>query len=123
MDSRPQGSSERAWPPAAPLRVAVAGLGERGLAHAAVLSTIERATLVGLADPRPAARRAAAGAGFSAPSFADVDRLLARARPDAVVVSAPLGARAEIARRALGAGAAVLIEKPIALAYGESARL
>src|SRR5207237_8749038 len=61
--------------------------------------------------------------GFDAPSFADIDHLLARARPDAVVVSAALGARAEIARRALSAGAAILIEKPIALAYGESARL
>jgi len=109
--------------PAAPLRVAVVGLGERGIAHAAVLATLDRATLVGFADPDSAARRNLAGAGFHVPTFARLERLLARQKPDAVFVCSPLATRAALARTALAAGAAVFVERPIALAFRESARV
>jgi len=108
---------------APPLRVAVVGLGERGLAHAGVLATLPRATLVGFVDSSGAARKNALGAGFAAPSFGKLDRLLAKQQPDAVFVCAPLISRPILARRAIAAGCAVFIERPIALAYGESARV
>src|SRR5258706_15771721 len=124
MSPRPQDVSEpasrsRSSPPAAPLRVAVAGLGERGLVHAALISTLPRATLVGLTDPRAVARRTATGAGFTAPAFARLDRMLEKTTPDAVIVCATLNLCAKLARQALQAGVAVLIEKPVALDYGE----
>jgi predicted dehydrogenase len=108
---------------AAPLRVAIVGLGQRGLAHTAVVATLERATLVGLADPDRAARRSAAGAGFHVPLFARFDRMLAATHPDAVLVSAPLAFRAGLAGQALAAGAAVLTERPIAPGYETVSRI
>ena len=121
---RPNASrSARSSPPSAPLRVAVAGLGERGLVHAALISTLERATLVALADPRASARRTAAGAGFTAPMFSRFDRLLEKTTPDAVIVCAPLALRAKLARQALRAGAAVLIEKPVTLDHAEAGKV
>src|SRR5437899_2964898 len=91
MSPRPQDVSEptsrsRSSPPAAPLRVAVAGLGERGLVHAALISTLPRATLVGLTDPRAVARRTAIGAVKQVRASAYVSRVFS----------------AEAARRATG---------------------
>jgi len=97
--------------------VAVAGLGHHGIAHALALATIERATIVALADPRPTARRNARGMGFRLPSYSSFDRLLARQAVDAVFVCAPVGQRVALARRALKAGAAVFVERPAAIDF------
>jgi predicted dehydrogenase len=104
-------------------RVAVAGLGHRGIAHALALATLERATVVALADPRSTARRNASGMGFRVPTFSDLERLLSRQQIDAVFICAPVGARVPLARRALEAGAAVFVERPIAIEYQQVAEL
>ncbi|MGH7743074.1 MAG: Gfo/Idh/MocA family protein, partial [Candidatus Eiseniibacteriota bacterium] len=104
-------------------RVAVAGLGASGIAHALALATIERATVTALADPSSSARRNASGMGFRVPTFADLDRLLARQQVDAVFVCAPVGARTALAKRALEAGAAVFVERPVAIGFAEVAAL
>jgi predicted dehydrogenase len=96
------------------VRVAVAGLGRAGIQHAALLAHVPGAELVGLLDPSPAARASARGMGLTAPAFAQLDRLVARARPDAVIVCAPEALRPEVARAALGAGLDVLVERPLA---------
>jgi len=116
-DSSPRASAS------IPCRVAVAGLGSSGIAHALAIATLERAAVTALADPRSAARRNAAGMGFRVPSFADLDRLLARQEVDAVFVCSPVGTRVPLARRALEAGAAVFVERPIAIEFAEVAAL
>ncbi|MBI1799430.1 MAG: Gfo/Idh/MocA family oxidoreductase, partial [Candidatus Eisenbacteria bacterium] len=119
------GSDAESQPRAArtPVRVAVAGLGRSGLAHAATLATLESAELVGLCDPSAAARRNAAGMGFRSPIHAQLERLIAREKPEAIWVCAAIDRRAALATRALAAGAAVLIERPIALAFGEGSNV
>jgi predicted dehydrogenase len=115
------GSSARAA--GDPCRVAVAGLGHHGIAHALALATIERVSVVALAEPRRAARRNALGLGFRVPAYRDLGRLLAREEVDAVFVCAPVGERVPLARRALEAGAAVFVERPVAIAYDQVAAL
>ena len=100
--------------PPATRSVAVVGLGHQGLTHAAPLSTIPGARLAALVDPRRAARDTARRVGFAAPAFRDLPTLLARARPDVVVVAGPQDERAQASRLALEAGCAVLSERPAA---------
>jgi predicted dehydrogenase len=64
-----------------------------------------------VADPDLARRSAAAGAAAACETHRE---LLARPDVDAVVVSAPTGLHADIAREALGAGKHVYLEKPLA---------
>ena len=106
-----------------PVRVAVAGLGRAGITHAAVFANLAGGELLGLADRDATARRAAHGLGFSVPCFGDVRRLLERARPDALVVSTPQNQRVDVARQAIEAGCAVLIERPVSDRPGEAAAL
>jgi predicted dehydrogenase len=106
-----------------PVRVAVVGLDRPGIAHAAVLASIPDAELVGVMDDRAEARRHTRGLGYSAPSFDRVEKLLSRATPDAVVVCGPLDRRAAVARAALEARAAVLVETPFARSAAEAAEL
>ncbi len=115
-------SAERATP-APPLRLAVVGLGHRGIAHTLALAAMERTSLLALADPRSSARRNASGMGLRVPAYPTLERLLARQSPDAVFVCAPVAARAALAMRALEGGAAVFIERPISLDYDVAARV
>lgn len=106
-----------------PVRVAVAGLGRAGIVHAAVAASIADCAVVGLADARAAARRRARGIGFAAPAFDRVDRLLARTRPDALIVCVPHAERARTIRLGLEAGVPVLADRPLARALAEAEEL
>ncbi|MDH5339037.1 MAG: Gfo/Idh/MocA family oxidoreductase, partial [Rubrivivax sp.] len=68
-------------------RLAVAGTGYIGQAHMAVARASVRCTLSAVADPSPAAVEAATRAGV--PLYASLDELLARDRPDGVVLATP----------------------------------
>ncbi len=115
-------------PPAAPrdpdaLRVAVHGLGREGLALTATLAMRPECELVALGDPRPAAIRRARGAGFALPGFARLERLIAAAAPQALVIAVPAPERAAAVRRALEAGVAVLTTSPLAATLVEAETL
>jgi predicted dehydrogenase len=99
--------------PLAPVRAAVVGLGREGLAHAAVLANVPNCTLAGVADARGSARNTAKGVGFDAPAFSHVERLIERVQPEVVVVCVPQHERARVAGRAIEAGCAVLVERPV----------
>ncbi len=105
------------------LRVAVVGLGARGIGHATALATIPGCELVGLADPRGAARRNLRGMGHTAPRYRRVEQMLEKTSPQAVFVSAPLPARAALARTALEQGCAVFLERPMATTAEQGAEL
>jgi predicted dehydrogenase len=98
--------------PLRPVRAAIVGLGRAGILHAAVLSTIPDCELVGVADPRASARRNLKGLGYAAASFGAVDKLLAKARPEALFLCLPPDAQAVAARAAIEAGVGVLVERP-----------
>jgi hypothetical protein len=106
--------------PLEPVRAAVVGLGRSGIAHAAVLSTIPGCELVGVDDSRPSARSNLRGVGYTAPGFPSLEKLLEQINPSVVFVCAPGGVCARVARLALEAGAAVLVDRPLARTVAEA---
>src|SRR5512139_628039 len=109
MTTPPQGSSRGA---SRPLRVAVAGLGRRGVAHAAVLSHLPGAELAAVVDPRGEARAALRGMGFAVPAYVRLEKALDKEPLDAVVVCAVPPARAQAVETVIGAGGPGLVEPP-----------
>ncbi|MFN8589713.1 MAG: Gfo/Idh/MocA family oxidoreductase [Candidatus Eisenbacteria bacterium] len=91
-------------------RLAVAGLGRAGIAHAMAIARHDGCALTGFAEPRAELRRFAKGAGFTAPSEPSLAKLLAKAPCDALVVCAPVEVRAQVAAEALAAGLEVLVD-------------
>jgi len=95
------------------LKVAVIGVGSMGSHHARVYSELSQAELVAVADTNQAnvekvARR------WGARAYLDYRQMLERERLDVVSVAVPITLHEEVAIAALGAGAHVLVEKPIA---------
>lgn len=98
--------------------VAIAGLGAAARQiHLPALARLPGAQVVGGCDPlaRPAA--------FPFPVFATVEELLARSAPDILVVAAPTGHHAALARAGLEAGCHIFCEKPFADDLGEARAL
>lgn len=97
--------------------VGVIGVGALGRHHARHLSRNPDAVLVGVCDASPdRAREIAAEVGTEA--FSDVDALLAKVK--GVSIAAPTSFHHQLGMRALGAGVAVLMEKPIAVTSAEA---
>jgi predicted dehydrogenase len=96
------------------LRVAVVGLGARGLDWARVLASTGVASCAGAVEPDAAARERARdvpalrGVGIAA----DLESLLRAGRPDAVIVATPPLTHAAVVEQALGLDLPVLVEKP-----------
>ncbi len=102
---------------AAPLRVAVVGVGHLGRHHARLLSSVEGARLVAVVDLVP--ERAAAAAGASgAEALGDAAALLGRV--DAVSIAVPTVDHLAVARPFLEQGVSVLVEKPMAPSLAEA---
>ncbi len=105
-----------------PLRAAVIGLGSMGANHARVLSELPGVALVGVADSDPE-RVAKATANRAFPGFTGVAALLAGTTPEMVSVVVPTGLHETVALQVIGAGANVLVEKPIAADVPAAARI
>lgn len=95
-------------------RVALVGLGKMGISHLAILRAHPEVALVGACD------------GFSyltrnlerysgTPCFNNVDEMIERAEPEALLIATPTRSHAEIARNALQRDIAVFCEKPLVL--------
>ncbi len=99
---------------AAPLRVAIAGLGFGLKVHLPALVGTPQVRPVALWHPRPdrleQACRATGLAGYT-----DFDALLSAPDIDAVVIATPPEPRLHLALAALAAGKPLLLEKPVAL--------
>lgn len=102
-------------------RIAVAGAGYIGLAHMAVAQKSSTCTLSAIVDPAPAAAPAAARAGV--PLYRTLDELIARDRPDGVILATPNQLHVEHALACIDAGLPMLLEKPIAPTVAEGERL
>jgi predicted dehydrogenase len=92
------------------IRAAVIGVGYLGRFHAQKYAQIPECELVAVVDGREEVRKAVS-AEVGAPALADYRDLLGKV--DAVSVVTPTPAHFEIADAFLGAGAHVLVEKPI----------
>ena len=97
------------------LAVALAGAGMVSRHHLQAWAATPGARVVAIADPDMEAAHARA-AEFGVPEvFADAREMLARARPDALDVAAPMAAHADLVAAAIEAGlAGVLCQKPLA---------
>jgi predicted dehydrogenase len=105
------------------MKVAVVGCGRIGMVHAAAVRGLGGDTALVFCDPdEHAARRAAAAFGGGA-AYGTMDDCLATERPAVVHVCTPPDTHADLTVQALSAGAAVLVEKPLALSRAETARI
>ena len=93
-------------------RIAVAGAGLIGQAHVRVALKSATVALSAIVDPAPAARAVAEAAGV--PLYVSLAALFAEDKPDGVVLATPNALHVPQALQCIAAGAAVLLEKPIA---------
>lgn len=108
------------------LRIAVLGAGLIGRRHLALLASSSRCTPAAVCDPSPAAAELARSHGV--PHVTSLDQLLeahgTRRLPlDGVVVATPNRDHVPSTLRLVDAGVPVLVEKPVADALDDAARL
>ena len=102
-------------------KIAVAGAGYIGLAHMECLRTSPTCMLSAIVDSAPAGEAIAAKAGV--PLFKTLDELIAKARPDGIVLATPNQFHVDHANACIEAGIPILLEKPIATTLVEGERL
>lgn len=104
-------------------RIAVIGLGEAGYEmHLPALAQMTQVSVVGACDVDEA-RRARAAAKFGVPVYADVESMLAAARPDVVVIATPPDTHVDLCLRAIDAGLDIICEKPFVSTLDEADRV
>ncbi len=96
------------------IRVLVVGCGNMGSSHARAYRAIDGFELVGVVDRLPEPRRRLADELGVEAEFEDLPAALDAAAPDAVCICTWPDTHAELASRALRAGAHVFVEKPLA---------
>ncbi len=101
------------------LRTGVIGVGHLGYHHARLYHAADGATLVGVADPDPAAR-ARIQENFDGVAVYDNPGDLLDTGLDAVSIAAPTSEHAALVHQALEAKAHVLVEKPMAATVQEA---
>jgi predicted dehydrogenase len=99
-------------------RIAIAGAGYIGLAHLAAAQQSGTVALLALVDPAQAAIEIAAKAGV--PCYATLDELIAKARPDGIVLATPNALHLPQALQCIQAGIPILLEKPITPTVAEA---
>jgi predicted dehydrogenase len=106
----------------APLRFGLVGAGGIAQDYAQVLTDLDEAVVIGVADPRPdAAQMAAATLGCR--SFTDVEGLSKSESLDGVLLCTPPASHVQLAEHFVRLGVAVLCEKPFAVTPGDARRL
>ena len=101
-----------------PLRIAIVGGGIVGADQAVAFAADPRAELVAFVG-RDAARTAAVAARFGARPYLDIMEMLRSESVDAVSVCTPTGLHRPFVEAAAGAGAHVLLEKPMATSIAD----
>ncbi len=96
-----------------PLRGAVIGCGFFAQNHLKAWGDVQGADLVAVCDVDPA-RAAAAAALTGATAYADVDAMLAAAKPDFVDIATTMETHEALVAKAAAAGAHVICQKPFA---------
>lgn len=101
--------------------IAVVGAGLIGRRHVQHVAASAEAKLAAIVDPSPGAAEVAAA--YGAPLFASIGEMLAKARPDGMIIATPNQMHVAHGLEAVAAGIPALIEKPIADDPAEGLRL
>lgn len=105
-------------------RVALVGAGGIAATHLGFVKGIRNAKVVGLCDPVPnKAQELATAKQVDTACYVDLDAMLREVEPSVVHVVTPPGTHADLAVRAMEAGANVLVEKPMALRVADCDRM
>ena len=104
------------------VRFGLVGCGAIGQRHLQALKHLEGVELTATVDA-DFERAEAAAVPFDATPFASTDDLYRSSLVEAVIIATPSGLHPELAMEAMEQGLDVLVEKPLALSYGEAARL
>jgi len=105
------------------MRIAVIGCGRIGRLHATTVRALAPDGTFAFCDPDVAAAQRTAAECGGGRVYDDVDACLGAEPPDVVHVCTPPATHGALALRALAAGAAVLVEKPLALTVAETAAI
>ncbi len=106
-----------------PVRVGLAGLGRFGKLHASVLSRLASARLAAICDPLESELQAAGDRYNVERRYQTFDELVADPELDCFFIVTPEDYHAEHARKALGRGLPVFMEKPLATTSQAGAEL
>ncbi|MEY4948232.1 MAG: hypothetical protein RL698_443 [Pseudomonadota bacterium] len=105
-------------------RVALVGAGAIAATHLGFIKGVRNASVVALCDPLPnKARELAAAKDLETACYTDIDAMLREVEPSVVHVVTPPATHADIAIRAMEAGANVLVEKPMAMRVADCDRM
>lgn len=104
-----------------PVRIAVAGAGQIGKRHVEMIARNAGCKLAALADPAPQAAEYARSLGV--PLYASLGELLAKDRPDGVIVASPNQLHVDQALECIAARVPALVEKPVAHEFAAGVRL
>jgi predicted dehydrogenase len=105
---------------AAKLRIAVIGVGHLGQHHARILAAMPDADLVAVVDTKPD-RAAEIATKYATAALTDHSSLVGHV--DAVSIATPTVSHVDIALPFIEVGAAVLVEKPMAVSLADADRL
>jgi len=103
------------------VRIAVAGAGQIGKRHIGEIRNSEDGVLSAIVDPAPAAADVARAEGVSL--HASLSELLAKDRPDGVVLATPNQLHVNQTLECIAAGLPTLVEKPVAHTLAGGIRL
>ncbi len=105
------------------LKIAVAGAGQIGKRHIEMIgrNRSRGCRLSAIADPSPAAE--ATARAQAVPLYRSLDELIARDRPDGIVIASPNQLHVEQALACVAARIPTLLEKPVADHYAGGVRL
>jgi len=101
-------------------RIAIVGLGLRGVELAHAFGRLDRCKVARLCDPDETARRCAEQLFPGIPVRERIDDLLADPTVDAIVLATPSSTHAGLAERALAAGKHCYVESPLALSLHDA---
>jgi len=105
------------------LRVAIVGCGKTADMHVSGIQRLGMAEIVGVCDTEPLMARQLAARYQLENTYSDFGQLLDIQRPDIVHIATPPQWHYSLAMQALDSGCHVLVEKPLALDYGEARQL
>jgi predicted dehydrogenase len=94
-----------------PTRIGVAGAGLIGRKHVELIDASEDCALAGIADPAPGAKAFAEARGIA--WYPDHRELLAREKPDGMIVASPNALHLAMALDCIERGVPTLVEKPV----------